>query len=143
MKIRPMTMADADFMLELKNDATTRLFTLGTGEVIKREDHIKYLEQNIHDFQIIEEGENQVHTIGAARIQDNEISIWIAPKYRNCGWGAQAIKRLRKHNMTAKILFSNLASIRAFIHSEFLPVECVSQPVHHYIFKYTAKAYAP
>lgn len=129
-------MTDSDFMLELKNDADTRFFALLTSEEIKKEDHYKYLEKNIQYFQVIEDGGTIMQRVGAVRVQDNEVSIWIAPKFRGMKYATTVLKRVRKDEMTAKVMTGNISSIRAFIHAEFLPVKLIELPLTHYIFKF-------
>lgn len=131
-----MTMDDADFMLELKNDNDTRNYALATIEAIKRDDHIRYLEENIQYFQVIEDGGTIMQRVGALRIQDNEISIWVSPKFRGMGYATSAIKKVRKNNMTAKIMSGNLPSMRAFIKAGFFPIQLNQLPLTHYIFTY-------
>ena len=126
-------MADADFMLELKNDNDTRNFALSTSEEIKKEDHYKFLESNIQYFQVIEDKGSR---IGAIRIQDNEISIWIAKQFRKKGIALMTINTVKRFNMTAKIMVGNFPSLRAFIRAGFLPIELHELPLEHYIFKY-------
>ena len=134
MKLRPMLMSDADFMLSLKNDSDTRFFALLTSEEIKREDHIKFLEKNIQYFQVIQDGVMQ--RAGAIRIQDSEISIWLDPKFRGKGIALKTINTVKEKGMTAKIVFENFPSLRAFIRAGFLPVDLKEVPLGHYIFKY-------
>lgn len=142
MNLRPMTMADADFMLELKNDPDTRFFALLTSEEIKKEDHYKFLEKNIQYFQVIEDGGTIMRRVGAIRVQDNEVSIWVDAKFREMGYATSAIKKVRKDRMTAKIVTGNLPSLRAFIRAGFMPVELKEVPLQHYIFKFKAEEYA-
>lgn len=139
MNLRPMLMDDADFMLELKNDSDTRFFALLTSEEIKREDHIKFLEKNIQYFQVIEDGGTIMQNVGALRVQDNEISIWITPKFRGMGYATSAINKVKKDGMTAKIMTGNLPSLNAFIRAGFSPIELKQLPLDHYIFKYKAE----
>lgn len=130
MQLRPMTMDDADFMLSLKNDPDTRNFALLTSEVIKREDHIKFLEKNIDQFQVIEDNGAKA---GALRVQDNEISIWLDKDFRGRGLASKAIKRSKYVGMKAKIVCGNIKSLQAFIGEGFFPVEFIHAPVPHYI----------
>jgi RimJ/RimL family protein N-acetyltransferase len=139
MNLRPMTMDDADFMLELKNDNVTRNFALLTSEEIKKEDHYKFLENNIQYFQVIEDGGYNMIRVGAFRIQDNEISIWIAPKFRNCGYATSTLNKVKKDGMTAKIMVGNIPSINAFINAGFRPHDLIQVPLTHYILTYTAE----
>ena len=138
MNLRPMTMSDEDidFMLSLKNDPQTRKFAIATHDEIKREDHVKWLEQNIQYFQVIEyeiSGIPAAIRAGAIRVQDCEISIWIDRAFRKQGVATNVLKNFDRevHNLpgkpyTAKIVSGNIASMRTFIKAGFLPVEYVN-----------------
>ncbi len=129
MILRPMTMSDADFMLELKNDEATRRFAIATNDFIKKEDHYKWLESNIQYFQIIEfDGLRS----GAIRIQDNEISIWIDKEIRGKGAARLVLQRKAAYGMVAKIVEGNIASMRAFIAAGFSPLKKID---NYYIFQ--------
>lgn len=121
MKLRPMTMDDADFMLELKNYPETRRFAIQTTDEIKLIDHLKYIEKNIMFFRTID-GPND--RIGVVRVFANEISIWINRKYWGLGIATQIIKAVTKdkEGMFAKIVNGNIASFRAFAKAGFIPV---------------------
>lgn len=155
MTLRPMTMEDAKDMFRWKNDPQTREFAIKTQDEITWASHYTWLEKNVHLFQVIEEVGNR--KIGAVRIEDItispppgyiklvngpelEISIWIDEKFRKCGWGTEAIKKVRKHYMTAKIVVGNIPSMRAFIKAGFLPDKLVDNK--YYIFVYKAEMYA-
>lgn len=129
-----MVMTDADFMLELKNYDETRHFALHTGEEIKKEDHYKWLPNNLQYFQIIE---NKRERAGAIRVQDNEVSIWLHRSARGKGLALIAINSVKQEGMTAKICTGNFPSLRAFIRAGFLPIELIEVPLQHYIFKYS------
>lgn len=118
MKLRPLTMADADKMLELKNYPETRQFALASHDEIKKEDHYKWLEENLQYFQAIVDGENMV---GAIRIQDYEISIWIDKDFWKRGIATYILQHISKRGMTAKIVNANIGSMRAFIRAGFEP----------------------
>ena len=126
-------MEDADLMLEWKNYPETRNFAIVTNEIIKREDHIKYLKNNLKYFQIIQvEGE----IVGAIRIEDNELAVWIDREFWNYGFATQVIKLISKVGMTAKIVDSNINSMRAFINAKYKPVKFVKgDQTNYYIFK--------
>lgn len=119
MTLRPMLMTDADFMLELKHYPETKQFSLIAYDEIKREDHLKYIEQYLEHFQIIE-GRNG-DALGALRIQDNEVSIWISRNYWEMGFATFVLQRHTNKGMTAKIVPANIASMRCFIRAGFLP----------------------
>ena len=120
MRLRPMEMSDADFMLTLKNYEETRRFSIASHEEIKREEHLKYLEENIQYFQTICDGEKN---IGAIRILDEEISIWIDKEFWNKGIATYILQHVSKRGMTAIILPENIGSMRAFIRAGFEPIE--------------------
>ena|SRR3990167_6002588 len=140
MNLRPMTIEDADKMLEWKNYPETRKFTIATDVEIKKEDHLKYIENNLQYFQMIRvEGE----VVGAVRIKDNEIAIWIDRSFWGYGFASEAIKMVSTKDMIAKIVEGNISSMRAFIKAGYLPKEYKQEPynplngrmVGYYIFK--------
>lgn len=134
-----MTLDDADFMLELKNYPETRKFALQTSEEIKKEDHYKWLPNNLQYFQVIEFKDSLMYktaSVGAIRIQDNEVSIWLHRDARGKGLALIALNSVKQEGMTAKICTGNLPSLRAFIRAGFLPIELIEVPLQHYIFKY-------
>jgi len=150
MNLRPMTMADADFMLSLKNDPDTRKFAIASHEEISKENHYKYLEDNIQYFQVIEasitteiyrnEFGNGAKGIcgraGVIRIQDNEISIWIQRDFRGKGIASYIIEQVSEKGMMATIVNTNIASMKAFIRAGFEPISYTPQILDgHYIFK--------
>jgi RimJ/RimL family protein N-acetyltransferase len=118
-KLRPMTMADADKMLEWKNYPETRHYALRSNEEINREDHITWLEKNIQYFKVIQ-GDNEV--IGAFRIQDGEVSIWIDKAFRNQGMATKTLNQVTEKGMWCKIVDGNISSIRAFVKAGFVPI---------------------
>lgn len=133
MKLRPMTMADADFMLMLKNYSETRNNAILTSEEIKRDDHINWLGKNVQYFQVIMIDSERA---GAIRIQDNEISIWLDREFRDNGIALMAINSVKEPGMTAKIVTSNLPSLRAFCRARFLPINVSITIPAYYIFRY-------
>lgn len=120
-----MTMDDADKMLEWKNYEETKQYSIVSwGEDIMWDDHIEYLKDNIQFFQIAETiVEDKTVRVGAVRVKDNEISIWIDRAFRNIGMAKMIINRVAVSGMTATIVEGNIASMRAFIQSGFLPIE--------------------
>lgn len=140
MRIRPMILEDADFMLELKNYPETRQFSISTPHEIKREDHLTWLEKNIEHFQVIEEFNNVPIKIAAVRFVDNEVSVWVHQKYRGMGYAVSAINGVKKDGCIAKIVIRNIPSIRAFIKAGFKPIELVEGVMKtYYIFEYKAE----
>ena len=114
-----MTMADADKMLEWKNYPETRKFAIASHALIKKADHYKWLEKNIQHFQIIEGIEKE--KMGAVRIENQEISIWIDNEYWGKGIASFVLEMIYEDEMFAKIVDGNIASMRAFIKAGFKP----------------------
>jgi len=131
-----MTMDDAEKMLEWKNYPETREFAIKSHDEIKLEDHLKWLEDNSHYFQIIEFNPSSDFFKpligGAIRVQDGEISIWIDRAFRRHGAATKAIKIVAESGMTAKIVDGNVGSLRAFIKAGFLPIEHID---NYYLMK--------
>jgi RimJ/RimL family protein N-acetyltransferase len=117
--LRPMTMNDADRMLEWKNYPETRMFALVTHDKIERKHHIKWLAKNLMFFRIIMcDGE----VCGAVRVQDSEISIWIDRAFWGKGLATGTIKMVSKEGYTAKIALGNIASMKCFIKAGYIPI---------------------
>lgn len=134
--LRPMTLADSDFMLTLKNDHETRKFAIVSHDEIKKEDHVKWLEKNLQYFRIIGDADKEDVRLGAIRVQDLEVSIWIAKAFRNQGVAKKTLKLICGEGMWCKIVDSNLASMRAFIFAGFRPVEHIDlYTASYYIYK--------
>lgn len=131
MNLRPMTMADADKMLGWKNYPETRQFAILTKEEIKKEDHYKWLEENIQFFQVIYSGSELVR-YGAIRIRGMEISIWIDREFWHMGIASYILEQVSEVGMTAKVVEGNVGSMRAFINAGFKPV---SYHNNYYIFQ--------
>jgi hypothetical protein len=125
-----MTMEDSDFMLELKNYPETRQFAIATHDKIKKADHYAYLEKNIQHFQIIED--NAGERLGAFRLQDNEVSIWVDRNHWSIGIATYVLQHECDKGMTAKIVMYNIGSMRAFIRAGFLPKYLIGD---YYIFQ--------
>ena len=119
MKLRPMLMTDADDMLRWKNYDETRAFAIETHEAISAEDHYRWLEKNLEYFQIIHDDTN---TVGAIRIKDYEISVWVDRNFWKQGIATYILQHVSKKGMTAKIVPANIASMRAFIRAGFEPI---------------------
>jgi RimJ/RimL family protein N-acetyltransferase len=130
-----MLMSDADDMLRWKNDPDTRKYAILSHDEIKLEDHLKWLENNVQHFQIIEfkiDGIKKALVAGAVRIYEGEISIWIDRAFRNRGVATEVIKAVATCGMTAKIVDGNMASLRAFIKADFLPINHID---NYYLLK--------
>lgn len=132
MTLRPMTMDDADKMLEWKNYSETRLFSILTPQIITKENHYYWLRRNLEFFQIIQGTNN---SIGAIRIKDNEISIWIDRAFWGQGIASRILKQVSTPKMKARILPGNIASIRSFLTAGFKPVHYVTNSPSYYIFE--------
>lgn len=126
MKLRPMTMQDADKMLEWKNYPETRQFAIHSHFIIKRENHIKWLSKNLQYFKVINDRQ------GAIRVQNKEVSIWVDRAFRENGLATEAVKKVSKHGMTAKIVDGNVSSMRCFIKCGYIPV---SHEYNYYILQ--------
>lgn len=120
MKLRLMTMDDAEFMLELKNYPETRQFAIKSDLMILREDHLKWLEQHVQEFKVIvSETKNPV---GAVRVHEKEISIWIDRNYWGKGIATKTINTVAEKGHWARIVDGNVGSFRAFTKAGFYPV---------------------
>jgi len=121
-----MEMDDADFMLEMKNYPETIQYAILTEKEITKEDHYKWLEENLQYFQVIEGAHgdiaNGLRMVGAIRIKDYEISIWVDRGFWKKGIATYILQYVSKRGMTAKIVPANIASMRAFIRAGFEPV---------------------
>lgn len=143
MILRPMKMADADFMLSLKNYPETRRFAIATHAEIKKEDHYKWLEGHISEFKTIFNDRGEA--VGAIRIaeienayqnKDHEVSIWIDRSLWRSGIATYILQHECERGMIAKIVEGNIASMRAFIRAGFLPttyqpVQVMQKAVHN------------
>lgn len=135
-------MEDADFMLTLKNYPETRKFAIASHEEIKKEDHLKYLEANLEFFQVIESDNATIQDgkgnfvslqpMGAVRISDNEISIWIDRMFWNNGIASWVLEMVSEKGHQAKIVEGNIPSMRCFINADFKPVK---KNNNYYIFQ--------
>ena len=112
-----MTMEDSDFMLELKNYPETRQFAIQTQDEIKKEDHERWLKDNLIWFKVAE-GYNG--PVGAVRIFGGEISIWVHRNFRGLGVATQIIKEVSTPGMIARIVDGNTSSMRAFVKAGYL-----------------------
>lgn len=129
MKLRPMTMDDADFMLEMKNYPETIQYAIITEEEITKEAHYKWLPDNLKYFQVIMDEDKM---IGVIRIQDYEVSIWIKKEFWGQGRATWVLQTFCRRGMTAKIVPENIASMKAFIRAGFEPA---SYHENYYTFK--------
>lgn len=119
MTLRPMTMDDADKMLEWKNYPETIASAIVTIGPIKKEDHYKWLAEHLSEFRVMVKYEGEI--VGAIRINNNEISIWIDRAWWKHGIATWVLQHEAERGMTAKIVISNVGAMRAFIRAGFLP----------------------
>lgn len=139
-KLRRASMADARQLLAWKNEADTRANSIVSQDEIKMDDHLVWLEKTLADerveFFIIQWNGNDA---GDLRINcdedDREVSIRLDKKYRGCGLATRAISMVRGPNLIAKIVATNVASMRSFIANGFRPWKLIKEPVPHYIFR--------
>jgi hypothetical protein len=117
MNLRPMEMSDADFMLTLKNYPETRAFAIASHDEIKKEDHYKWLQDNLQYFQVIQDQTR----LGVIRIQDDEISVWVDRMYWRKGIASYILSKVAREGMIARIVDGNVASMLAFINAGFKP----------------------
>ncbi len=128
-KLRPMTMDDAVFMLKLKNYHETRKFAIKSKGKILFDDHVKWLKSNLKYFQIIEYGKK---IAGAIRVENKEVSVWLDRAMRRKGLATQAVDSVSKHGYSAKIVTGNVPSMRVFITCGYSPVSFTNG---YYTFK--------
>jgi RimJ/RimL family protein N-acetyltransferase len=132
--LRKMRLSDADFMLELKNLPETRQYAIASNKEIKKSAHLEWLPKNIQYFKVIEGiDENGRHRLGAVRVQDNEVSIWVSRDHRGKQIAQRVLHQMAEIGMVAKIVSGNIPSMRTFIGAGFKPVEFVDNK--YYIFK--------
>jgi RimJ/RimL family protein N-acetyltransferase len=115
MKLRKATMADAKKILEWKNYPETRKFAILSHRKVKLQEHLKWFKKNLQYYKIIN------NRVGAVRVQDKEIAIWIDRKFWGQGLATRAIKLISKKGFVAKIVEGNIASKKAFIKAGYKP----------------------
>jgi RimJ/RimL family protein N-acetyltransferase len=119
MKLRPVTMADADFLLELKNDPEVRRWAIISHDEIKKENHLFWLRKKLLEdvrFFILVEGQDK---LGDLRVEaDREISVRIVEKFRGKGYASKALNSIAG-SVYAKIVEGNIASMNLFTHNGF------------------------
>lgn len=94
--LRPATAADADLLLEWRNDPTTRAASFSSAEV-PRADHIRWLERKLVDpdcaLLIVEEGGEPVGQVRLERHGETaEVHIALAPEARGRSVGRRALR---------------------------------------------------
>lgn len=135
MQLRPMSLTDADKMLEWKNYPETRRFAIASHDEIKKEDHLKWLAENIQYFQVFQaKGEDEI--CGAIRLKNGEISIWVDSLNWKQGRATCVLQIVARRGMTAKIVEGNIGSMKAFIRAGFTPIHYVNASTcNYYIFQ--------
>ena len=132
MILRPARLADADFLLRVRNDPETRRQSLTTGAV-SAERHLEWLESVLlNTRRLLFVGEADGAPIGYVRLDLNagtseaEVSVAVAPEARGRGLGvaiiAAAVAEGRERGIacfTARIRPDNLASLSAFEEAGF------------------------
>ena len=105
-------MDDAQFLLDLKNDETMRLFSVVSHDKIEMGPHLKWLEKNKDRVQIITDG---TIDYGTVRLDGDEVAINIDKAYRHMGIGYKALNLLcTGDRYTAKIINENYPSLGLF-----------------------------
>jgi RimJ/RimL family protein N-acetyltransferase len=127
-RLRPATMDDADVLLEMRNEPTTRRWSLD-GTPIPRPHHLAWLERRLAapDEGRIWVAELDGEVVGQSRIDvlghgSGEISVGLAPPARGRGLGGWLIREatargeaeLGLREVVAVIKPDNAASLRAF-----------------------------
>lgn len=117
MELKPVTMKDAGFLLRLKNQKDVRKFSIVSKGLIKKEDHLKWLEKTLKDknvqFFIIFDKK----PVGDLRIDRGEVSIRISASSQGKGYGRLALKGIRTGK--AKIVEGNIKSMNLFMEAGF------------------------
>jgi RimJ/RimL family protein N-acetyltransferase len=139
--LRPATMDDAELLLRWKNEEDTRKNSIVTDEVIKMENHLKWLEATLLDWSttfriILLDGVPVGDVRTQIQLESNmqEISIRMDKQYRGMGLATQVIAMFNGP-LLAKIRAHNIASMRVFIANGYRPEKFVDGPAPYYIFR--------
>lgn len=147
LKLRPAHLADAQRLLEWRNDAATRAASFA-GDLIEPETHRRWFAERLSSSQcvfLIAEVEGQA--IGQVRFemeaQAATISLSLAPDWRRRGWGATLIRaacchvfsRCNLERIRALVKPENLSSICAFKRAGFIQAKERSLPDDALIFE--------
>jgi len=119
MKLRPVTIEDADLLLEWRNDPQTRKASHNTAK-LQREEHISWLTNTLNNVDrklyIVEENRLPVGTVRAYYSQgEHELSWAVAPNARGRGLGKRMVALLANQitdPIRAEIKADNEASMR-------------------------------
>ncbi len=138
MKLRPVTIEDADLLLKWRNDPQTRMASLNTEEV-KTDEHVSWLRSSLDNpgrkLFIAEEDGVPVGTVRADYCDGVcKLSWTVAPSARGRGVGKRMVSLLASQitvPIRAEIKVENKASIRI---AEYVGMECVREDngVLHY-----------
>jgi len=117
-KLRPVTIEDADLLLEWRNDIQTRMASHNTKKVEKNE-HICWLKRSLDNpSRILLIAEKDGMPVGVVRADYSdgvyELSWTVAPKARGIGIGKKMVALLAKQitaPIRAEIKVGNKASI--------------------------------
>jgi RimJ/RimL family protein N-acetyltransferase len=152
--LRPATPDDCRRVWDWRNDASTRAVAFN-ADVIPYEQHRRWFETRLTDpdllFLIIVDGTGE--PVGYVRCAVHEgageVSIALAPQCRGRGYGTEALREAAARffaewplqRLTARVLSTNVASLRAFEHAGFVErgVTAVDgQPTHELVLERSA-----
>lgn len=125
---RPARFTDASDLINIKNDPDVRRFSIVTQDVIRWENHIRWLMNKLADphhtrlFCIVYKGQ----VIGDVRLDissEVEVSIRLLPEFRGKGIGEKSVrwitrcaaKAYPRLGITAKIVDGNKPSMATFL----------------------------
>lgn len=130
---RPVEIKDAAFLLRLKNDVTTRKYSIASKAKIKKKDHLNWLSHTLQNPSVIyfliliSETAKPCGTVRFDLVNGKaEIAIHITKQHRGKGIATQIIKTLggmiashHNRNLTAKIVDGNMRSMMVFLKNGF------------------------
>lgn len=127
---RLATMEDADALLEIKNEEEVLAFSIVSKKPIKRENHLRWLAAKLQDpntrLYAIIYGNRVIGDVRFDMGETIEVSIRIAPDYRDMGIGTRVVKiaanriqELQGKTLTAKIVEGNERSMKVFTKNGF------------------------
>lgn len=126
-KIRPANEMDSNLLFAWRNDPVTQACSRSTAPVA-REDHERWMKFNVlqgYPQHLVMMAETQTGTVGTVRfdaarddLMTFEVSITIAPKYRNKGLASsvlsEACSYMGEYTINAEVKHENTASRRLF-----------------------------
>ena len=132
--LRPATLADAVFLLRLRNDPLTRANSLNPNEVTP-DQHAIWLATTLgsatRHLYVAEASFTVTDSLGMVRLDlgdrdTAEVSITVAPECRGQGWAGPMLeaahaeaKRLGITHLVATVKPANTASLRAFLRAGY------------------------